>query len=197
MVGDEVEEQAQAASAEPLAQAGEGGIAAELCVNRVARDGEARAGDVLLAQIRQRLLELPAPLGVGARDALPRRPGLPDAEEPDPVESHPGEPVELGVRDVIERRPPAETLRQLRQPDPRVDLVERRMGGPAVTGVDSGFPAATQAASISVMAAFLPSSRTCSADVVANRCMMRAMMPVQPVWWLAPMPAPLSPWKYS
>lgn len=24
-----------------------------------------------------------------------------------------------------------------------------------------------------------------------------ATSPVQPVWWLAPMPAPLSPWKYS
>ena len=24
-----------------------------------------------------------------------------------------------------------------------------------------------------------------------------ATVPVQPVWWLAPMPAPLSPWKYS
>ena len=25
----------------------------------------------------------------------------------------------------------------------------------------------------------------------------RATKPVQPVWWLAPSPAPLSPWKYS
>jgi UDP-N-acetylmuramoylalanine-D-glutamate ligase len=24
-----------------------------------------------------------------------------------------------------------------------------------------------------------------------------ATVPVQPVWWLAPIPAPLSPWKYS
>lgn len=24
-----------------------------------------------------------------------------------------------------------------------------------------------------------------------------ATNPVHPVWWLAPMPAPLSPWKYS
>ncbi len=24
-----------------------------------------------------------------------------------------------------------------------------------------------------------------------------AIKPVQPVWWLAPRPAPLSPWKYS
>ena len=26
---------------------------------------------------------------------------------------------------------------------------------------------------------------------------VRATSPVQPVWWLAPIPAPLSPWKYS
>jgi hypothetical protein len=43
---------------------------------------------------------------------------------------------------------------------------------------------------VSVMAAALPSSRICSAVPVANRCMARAMMPVQPVWWLVPRPAP-------
>ena len=31
----------------------------------------------------------------------------------------------------------------------------------------------------------------------ANMSMSRATSPVQPVWWLAPSPAPLSPWKYS
>jgi hypothetical protein len=30
-----------------------------------------------------------------------------------------------------------------------------------------------------------------------KRSSSRATRPVQPVWWLAPMPAPLSPWKYS
>ena len=47
------------------------------------------------------------------------------------------------------------------------------------------------------MRAALPSSATCPAVVVANRCIIRATMPVHPVWWLAPRPAPLSPWKYS
>jgi len=54
-------------------------------------------------------------------------------------------------------------------------------------------PSLTQATT----AAVLPNSRTCSAVVVANRCMVRAIKPVHPVWWLAPSPAPLSPWKYS
>ena len=31
----------------------------------------------------------------------------------------------------------------------------------------------------------------------ANRSSTRAIIPVHPVWWLAPSPAPLSPWKYS
>ena len=44
---------------------------------------------------------------------------------------------------------------------------------------------------------FLPPSTACSGVRVAKRCMVRAMRPVQPVWWLAPRPAPLSPWKYS
>ena len=30
-----------------------------------------------------------------------------------------------------------------------------------------------------------------------KRSRRRAMRPVQPVWWLAPRPAPMSPWKYS
>src|SRR5947207_779953 len=54
-----------------------------------------------------------------------------------------------------------------------------------------------RAGSTSVIAAALPSSRNCSAVLVANTCMARAMVPVHPVWWLAPRPAPLSPWKYS
>src|SRR5262249_43126322 len=51
--------------------------------------------------------------------------------------------------------------------------------------------------SISTTPATLPSARTWSEVVVANKCMARAITPVHPVWWLAPMPAPLSPWKYS
>src|SRR6516225_4104969 len=31
----------------------------------------------------------------------------------------------------------------------------------------------------------------------ANKSSTRAIVPVHPVWWLAPSPAPLSPWKYS
>jgi hypothetical protein len=40
-----------------------------------------------------------------------------------------------------------------------------------------------------------PSSRNCSAVMALNICSSLATRPVQPVWWLAPRPAPLSPWK--
>src|SRR5262249_40968507 len=54
-----------------------------------------------------------------------------------------------------------------------------------------------KAGSISTTAASLPTLRNCSDELVALMCMMRAITPVQPVWWLAPSPAPLSAWKYS
>ena len=40
----------------------------------------------------------------------------------------PARPIELGVRDVVQRGGPPQRLRQRRQPDARVDLVERRDG---------------------------------------------------------------------
>ena len=55
-------------------------------------------------------------------------------------------------------------------------------GHRAVLGVASTRATSFGGGSASTMAASLPSSRTCSAVVVANRCSIRAMMPVHPVW---------------
>ncbi len=52
------------------------------------------------------------------------------------------------------------------------------------------------AAFLSNAARFPPSSRRV-ASTCPKKCMNEATRPVQPVWWLAPIPAPLSPWKYS
>ena len=95
VVGDEVEHQPQAARAEPLAQAGQRRVAAQLLVHGVAGDGEPGAGDVLLAQVGQRLLKLPAPLRVGAGDCAAlrarsaRRSGTRSSRSP----SRPGDPA--------------------------------------------------------------------------------------------------------
>ena len=42
-----------------------------------------------------------------------------------------------------------------------------------------------------------PPRRTSAGSRSPNSRISRATVPVQPVWWLAPMPAPLSPWKNS
>ena len=201
MIGDEIEHQPQAALPEPLAQPGQGRIAAEILMHRVAGDREAGAGDVLLAQVRQRLLKFPAPLRIAARDLLRRQAGLPDAQEPDPVEPHLGQAVQLGVGNVVQRRRPAQRPGQLRQPDAGVDLVQRGIArrwtmrrynsryvlfirplAPSRAGADHG--------SVELQDLF-------GVDTSRTGAWQRAIWPVQPVWWLAPRPAPLSPWKYS
>ncbi len=45
-------------------------------------------------------------------------------------------------------------------------------------------------------AAHLPTFRTFSGSSRAKSSISLATSLVQPVWWLAPSPAPLSPWKY-
>jgi hypothetical protein len=51
--------------------------------------------------------------------------GLPDAEEPDRVESVTGEPVEFRVGEVVQGCRAAEFERQLRESDAGVDLNQR------------------------------------------------------------------------
>ena len=64
VVRHEVEHQPQAASAEPFAESGQRLVAPQRFMHRVAGDRESRAGDVVVSQIRQRLLEFVAPLGI-------------------------------------------------------------------------------------------------------------------------------------
>ncbi len=66
VVRDEVEHQLQSALLQPLSQAGECRRAAQIAMDGVALDGESGAGDVFVAQIRQRFLKLVAPSGVAA-----------------------------------------------------------------------------------------------------------------------------------
>jgi hypothetical protein len=40
-------------------------------------------------------------------------------------------------------------------------------------------------------------SRIVRASVEANSASVGAIAPVHPVWWLAAIPRPVSPWKYS
>src|SRR4051812_24178940 len=64
-------------------------------------------------------------------------------------------------------------------------------------GSASPYPPAEGAAFSRTNAAFRPTSRNRAPSTLPNSSMSEATSPVQPVWWLAPMPAPLLPWKYS
>ena len=118
----------------PLAQTGQRRIAAQIAMDGVAGDRESGAGDVFLSQVWQRLLKFATPLGIARETCCARRPGLPDAEEPDPIKTHLGQAVQFGVRNVIQCRGSAQLLRQFRQPDAGVDLIEGRIkrGKPSV-----------------------------------------------------------------
>src|SRR6516162_1472975 len=72
----------------------------------------------------------------------------------------------------------------VRRPAPNIEHDYRPPTGAAPT-LASGSTSTTEA--------IFPRCSACSGVVVANRCIPRATIPVQPVWWLAPRPAPLSP----
>src|SRR5262249_23933826 len=94
MVGDKIEHQSQAALTQSFAQPEKRLISPKFFVHGISGDRKTRAGDVFLSQVRQRLLELTAPLRIRSRDSLRRQTRLPNAKEPDPVESHLDEAIE-------------------------------------------------------------------------------------------------------
>ena len=108
VIRHEVEHQLQSALLQALSQAAERLGAAQIAMNRVAPDSEPGAGDVVVREIRQRIGEFAAPSGMRARNCLGRRAGLPHAQQPDPVEAQLGEAIQFGIRNIVERRAPAD-----------------------------------------------------------------------------------------
>ena len=94
----------------------------------VARNCEAGTRNILLAQVGQRLLKFLAPLGIAARNPLPSRAGLPDTQEPDPVEAHLGQAIQLGVGNIVQGRRSTKVPKQLGQPHASVDLIQQWIG---------------------------------------------------------------------
>ena len=200
VVRHEVEHQLESALLQPLSQACQRRSAAQIAMDGVALDGEPRSADVVIPEVRERVGEFASPFGIRARDRLRRRPRLPHAQEPDPVETRLGQAVELGVRNVIQRRALAQRVRQLGQPDTGVDLVQRRVAW--VGHIPSRHfwpvfsPPTCSRTSLAITCPRSVSSRVL-ASTRPNKSSSGATRPVHPVWWLAPRPAPLSPWKYS
>ena len=103
MVRHEVQHQPQSATAQPFADSGERRVTAQCPMHGVTGNREPRAGDVVVLEIGQRLLEFVTPPRIGTRYLLRDGPRLPDAQEPDPVEPHSGDALELGIGNVIQR----------------------------------------------------------------------------------------------
>ena len=187
VVGHEVEQQLQPAARQPIAQARQRLVAAEVLVDAIGDDRERRAGDVLLAQVGEIAAALLHQLRIRTRDLAPDAAGLPDAQEPDPREPLGRDVVEERVRDVVQRRGALERDAPLLQEDARVDLVEQRV-------VHGLAPGASRSRCFARSASLTSGAMTISGFSIANRCVSAGMTALHPVWWLAPSPAPLSPW---
>ena len=111
VVRDEIEHQLQSALLHPYSQSRECRVVAQIAVYGVALDGEPRAGDIFVLEVWQRFRERATPFGIGSRDRLRRRAGLPDAQEPNPVKSHLSDAIQFVVGNVIQGRRSAETAR--------------------------------------------------------------------------------------
>jgi len=95
-----VEHQFDATFGQLLAELRQCGRAAECTADGVGGDRETGAANIVLGQVRQSGFELAAPQWVTARDRASRGAGLPDAQQPDPVEAPFSEAIDRGVVDV-------------------------------------------------------------------------------------------------
>src|SRR6187401_3865758 len=93
LIRHEIEHQLEVPIAKATAQAGERRVTTKARMHRVAGDRKPRPGDVLFPEIGQGLFELVPPFGIAARRLLTGGTGLPDAQQPDPVESHSSEAI--------------------------------------------------------------------------------------------------------
>src|SRR6476620_12476786 len=88
MVRHEIEHQSEATLFQSRSQTSECCIAPQRFMHGIASNGEAGAGDVVVGQIGERFVEFAKPFRVGARDLLRTASGLPDAQEPNPIEAY-------------------------------------------------------------------------------------------------------------
>ena len=123
VVGNEIQHQPQAGSVHPPAQPLQRLVAAERRVGAVVGDRVGGAAHILGTEVGQRMPEAVLPGRVAARDRRSGGAGLPDAEEPYPVETELGDAVQRGVGYVVQAGLAAEAGADAGQQDPGVDLV--------------------------------------------------------------------------
>ena len=193
VVRDEVEHEAQAAALQTLAEPGERLVAAEVLVDAVVADREARAADVVLTEVGQDAAVLGEPLGF---ERETRRAASPVCQTPrNQTRSNPSAASRSsstsGMSSSVAARPSAAA-----SSESRTRVLTWNSAGYRLMCVPSALRRhLLPDQPVLQLLAFGPPASSGSRR--ANRSSSGAARPVQPVWWLAPSPAPLSPWKYS
>ena len=163
-----------------------------MVINNVATHAIGRADIVLRRKIGECFFEISKEALVPHGDLNAGRATLPDSHQPNGVNTVGSDCLPLLFRNRIQVCGPPVKLTDLMQPDPGVDLKDDGVFRP---WPQFFFPPATKGLSWNAIS--LPRSRSCLGSRQPYNWMILAIRPDQPVWWLAPIPAPLSPWKYS
>ena len=128
VVGDEVENQADAAGAELFAGVVEIGPGADARVRPVLTDGIGRADDLTELPAGKGLIESGEAGRIELEITAAYRAAFPDANEPDEIEAEASDFVPFAGRDVTQGDTAAIFCGELLEPGPGVDFVEMRMG---------------------------------------------------------------------
>ena len=182
-----VQHQLDVAAGQSLPEARQRRLAAKGLADAIGRDRKSGTADIVLGEVRQKRFELSAPFRIAARHGATGSAGLPHAQRPDPIEPVFDEAIQDGVIDIGERELSAGFTGQMLEPDARIELEERWVShsGHARCLLYLSWPRP------------MPAFRRVSPSSLPKISIRVATMPVHPVWWLAPIPAPLSPWKNS
>lgn len=128
VVGYEIQQHTEPAPAKTIAQYPKGVRASEISVNFIFRDGKRRACNVVFGEIGKRLVKAGLPLGSLPRDLRAGWTGLPNAKQPNPVETKTGDAIEVKIRYLVELTEAVEFLRTAIEPIADIDLKDGRIG---------------------------------------------------------------------
>jgi hypothetical protein len=108
-------------------QTRKGYVTTEISIDGIALDSKGRADDIIICEIGQLLSITGTQYRVLSGNASPYLTRLPDAQEPNPLESSGSHFVQELVWYVIQSCTPTERCATLMQKNPSIDLVKERM----------------------------------------------------------------------
>lgn len=128
VIGDEIENEADATGAELFAGVVEVGPGADAGFGLILTDGIGRADDLTEFPTREGLVEFGETGWVSLEKTATNGAAFPDAHEPDEIEAEAGDCVPFRRRDVAQGDAARIFRREFFQPRPGVDFVKMRMG---------------------------------------------------------------------